>query len=62
MVKMLAVLVSTISNYVPWGGGAHIVFSVDPVSVSTCLYSISEWTDFGQTYTNISLGGGKNAD
>ena len=44
----------------------HIVFSADPVgvSVATCLhlsalYLLIEWTDFGQTYTNISLGGGK---
>ena len=43
------------------GGGGHIVFSADPVGVATCLHSylLIEWTDFGQTYTNISLGGGK---
>ena len=48
------------------GGGEHIVFSVDPVSsgggvIATCLHSylLIEWTDFGQTYKNISLGGGK---
>ena len=44
------------------GGGVHIVFSADPVGVgiATCLHSILylliEWTDFGQTYINISLG------
>ena len=44
------------------GGGEHIVFSADPigVGVATCLhYLLIEWTDFGQTYTNISLGGRK---
>ena len=44
------------------GGEGHIVFSADPVGVgvATCLHSILiEWTGFGQTYTNISLGGGK---
>ena len=47
------------------GGGGHIVFSADPVGVGirrshlSALYLLIEWTDFG---TNISLGGGKNAD
>ena len=48
-----------------WGGGGHIVFSVDPlgvgisfcVGVAFCLhYLLNEWMDFGQTYTNLSLG------
>ena len=47
------------------GGGGHIVFSVDPlgvgisfcVGVAFCLhYLLNEWMDFGQTYTNLSLG------
>ena len=48
--------------YVPplWKGGGgwgHTVFSADPVGLfALCL--LIEWTDFGQTYTNISLGGG----
>ena len=42
-----------------------IVFSADPVGVgvTTCPHYLHiDWTDFGQSYTNISLGGGKNAD
>ena len=44
-------------------GGGDIVFSADPVGVgvATCLHSylLIEWTDFSQTYKNISLGLGK---
>ena len=46
----------------PHHAGGYIVFSADPVDVgvATCLHSLLiEWTDFGQTYMNISLGGGK---
>ena len=43
------------------GGGGDIVFSKDPVGggVASEFYLLIEWTDFGQTYTNISLGGEK---
>ena len=28
-------------------------------SLLSALYLLNEWMDFGQTYTNLSLGGGK---
>ena len=45
------------------GVGGQIVLSADPVGVgvgvASGLHSIS-LMNFGQTYTNLSLGGGKN--
>ena len=54
-----------------WGGGVHIFYCRScwcwrwyPCwhSLLSVVYLLNEWMDFGHTYTNLSLGGGKDAD